>query len=77
MAQWLAATFGLGADDARAADNDALRGACRNSHPEVARWLVAFGEYTREEVAALLGEDTAAKLCVELENETLMVKPAA
>ena len=44
MAQWLTAEFGLSAEDARVDYNCALRWACANRHPEVARWLVAtFG----------------------------------
>ncbi len=76
VAQWLTATFGLGAADARADNDDALIRAHFNGHPELARWLTALGEYTREELAALLGEDAVAKLGAEPEEETLMVKPA-
>ena len=41
LARWLAATFGLGAEDARADDNYALCWACANGHLAVAQWLVA------------------------------------
>ena len=43
-AQWLVATFGLTADDARARDNWALRWSCEKGHLAVTQWLVeTFG----------------------------------
>ena len=38
-AQWMAGRFGLTPADARADDNDALRGACENGHTATAQWL--------------------------------------
>jgi hypothetical protein len=44
VAQWLVATFGLTADDARARNNYAFRASCIYGHVNVAQWLVAtFG----------------------------------
>ncbi len=77
IAQWLVATFGLGVADVRVGDNEALREAYSKGHRELTRWLVALGEYTREEVVALLGKKAVAKLSAELraepEEETLMI----
>jgi hypothetical protein len=51
MAQWLTATFGLTAEDARSKDNEALRSACADSEEdlEMAQWLTATFGLTAED----------------------------
>jgi hypothetical protein len=49
LAQWLVATFGLTAEDARSWDNLTFRTTCANGHLAVAQWLVSTFGLTAED----------------------------
>ena len=49
-AQWLTDTFHLTVEDARAAYNDALRGACWQGHLGIVQWLVNTFRLTAEDL---------------------------
>lgn len=51
-ARWLVELFALTADDARAFDDWALRGACDNGHLEIAQWLAATFSLTSTDARA-------------------------
>jgi hypothetical protein len=52
VAKWLASTFNLTADDARADDNYALRHICEDGHLAEAEWLVSTFNLTANDARA-------------------------